>query len=263
MKKILLSAVLVACTGITSAIADECNYSTDFNIDINEQRVLFNKKTGDSFEFKGDQFLINGDPVKLNNSQAKASQQFQAHARDMVPKIAIIAVEGAEIGVKAASIVLGTLFSDDLTAQQDLMQPIEAISQKIKNNISNTQLNSETLEQSIEDAFDDEFERAIEKAASKYSGKIIGNVISSIFSGDGEELKDLEFRLENMEHDIEKYVEENAEQLKQKAEALCHDMLAIDELDNALLEIKGYPKDGLIQKDKDHGFNISKLSIND
>jgi hypothetical protein len=158
---------------------------------------------------------------------------------------------------------MGTLFADDLGAQKDLMEPIEAISQKIKANISSTQLNTETLEKSIEDAFDDEFERAIEIAATKYSGKIIGNVISSIFSGDAEELKDLEFRLENMGQDIEKYVEENAQELKIKAEALCEDMLAIDRFDNILAEVKGYPKDGLIQKDKNHGFKISKLSLKD
>ncbi len=263
MKKILLGVTIIACSTVVNAHSNECNYSTDFNINIDQQSVLFKKKTGDSFEFRGEQLLINGDPVKLSNSQKQASKQFEAHARAMVPKIAVIAVEGAELGVKAATIVLGTLFGDDLAAQKDLMEPIEAMVAKIKTNIKDTQINTDTLEQSIEDAFDDEFERAIEKAATKYSGKIIGNVLSSIFSGDGEELKDLEFRLENMGQDIEKYVEENAEDLKVKAEALCEDMIAIDQFDDLLVEVKGYPKDGLIQKDKEHGFKISKLSLKD
>jgi hypothetical protein len=262
MKKVFIAAAIIGTCGIASADSEVCNFSTDYNIDINEERVSFNKTDGDSFEFKNGGLIVNGKTVVLTKEQAQASQNLQQGARAMVPKIAEIAVEGAELGIKATTMVLTSLFGDDMEMQNDLIKPIEAMSEKIKQNISATTLNTEALEKSFEDAFDDEFSKVIETAAVKYSGKIVSNVISSIFSGDEEELKDFEFRMENLEKDIEVYVEDNAKELEKKAELLCGDMAALEAFDTQLEAVNGYPVNGLFHTDSDDGFNLNKLTIN-
>lgn len=261
MKKILIASIILLNCGSAMAESNVCNYSMDYNIDINDERVLFNKKSGESYAFKGDQLWINGDLVSLNAKQAKASENLQLSARAMVPKIAEIAIEGAELGVKATSLVLTSLFGNDPDIHRDLLDPINDITQRIKQNISATKLNTENLEKSFDEVFDQEFENMIEKAAGKYSGKFFSNVINSIFSGDSEELKDFEFRMENLGRDIEDYVEANSEKLELKANALCEDMAILDQFDTHLETVNGYPKHGILKQNSDKGFNLSSISI--
>lgn len=262
MKKTLIAAAIMGTCGMASADSNVCNFSTDYNIDINEESVSFNKEDGDSFEFRDRLMLINGKAITLTDEQTRASLKLQQGARAMVPKIAEIAVEGAELGIKATTMVLTSLFGDDMEMQNELIEPIEAISEKIKQNVSATRLNTQSLEKSFDDAFDQEFEKMIEKAAVKYSGKIVSNVLSSIFSGDEEELKDFEFRMENLEKDIEVYVEDNAKTLEIKANSLCVDMAALEEFDTKLETVSGYPEGGLFHQDSNKGINFSDLKIN-
>jgi len=264
MKKILIAAAILGVSGLANADTQSnvCHFSTDYNIDINEQRVLFNKSDGDSVEFKKGKLLLNGEVVELTAAQAEASMNLQRGARAMVPKIAEIAVEGAELGIKATTMVLTSLFGDDQEMQNDLIKPIEKLSDKIKQNISASKLNTEALEKSFDEAFDNELEKVIETAATKYAGKIVSNVLGSIFSGDSEEMEDLEFRMENLEHDIEEYVEANAKELETKADSLCLDMAELDKFDAQLESVNGYPNDGLFQENDKDGFNVSNFSLN-
>jgi len=258
MIAILLTSVI---SGV-SAHSNQCDYSVDYNIDINDQQISFDKKNGDKVVFEGDRLTINDLPVALSSDQLQTSRSFQRETRAIVPKIAYIAVEGAEIGVKAATIAMTTLFGESEEVHEDLIAPIEAISEKIKANISETSLNTNELEKAFDDGFDAEIEKLVETAISKYSGKMVGQIIGSIFSGDNEEMEDFEFRMENMEHDIERYVEKQAEGLEAKADELCVDLKAIAQLDQELEAVTGYPKDGIIQQDSNHGFKISGLNIN-
>ena len=252
---------LAGMIGGVSAHSNECDFSVDYNINIDDQQIRFDKKVGDKVVFDGDDLIINGKSVSLTNKQLQTSQELQRRTRAVVPKIAEIAVEGAELGVKAATIALTGLFGKGEDVQRDLIEPIEAISAKIKANVSDTSLNTEVLEESFEKDFEDEIEKLVETAISKYSGKMITQIIGSIFSGDEEDIKDFEFRMENMEHDIERYVESHAEALEEKADELCIDLKAIAKLDEQLEEVDGYPKNGIIQEDSGHGFNVSGLSI--
>lgn len=256
MKKTLIASAILGMSCVAQAESNECRFSTDFDIDINDTSVVFEKEAGDKIEFKGKELLINGESIKLTPAQTDASLSLQDGARSMVPKIAKIAVEGAELGIKASTMVLGALFGNDPDMHKDLIKPIEKISETVQKNISKTKMNTAELEKVFEEAFDEEFEQMIETAASKYSGKIVGNVLSAVFSGDSEELKDFEFRMENLERDIEKYVEANAKDLEKQAESLCTEIAVLEKFDTLLESVEGYPKEGVIQADGD-GLNVN------
>ena len=262
MKKTMIALLLAGVVSGVSAHSDVCDYSVDYNINIDGKQLSFDKKSGDSIVFEGDELTINGKSISLTAEQLQVSRDLQTQTRAVVPKIAYIAVEGAELGVKAATIALTGLFGDGDDVHRDLIEPIEAISTKIKANISETSLNTQELEKSFDQDFEDEIEKLVETAISKYSGRMVSQIISSIFSGDEEDVKDFEFRMENMEHDIERYVEANAKAIEEKADELCVDLKAIAELDEQLEAVDGYPKDGIIQEGSDHGFRISGLSFN-
>ncbi|WP_444996233.1 DUF2884 family protein [Aliikangiella sp. IMCC44359] len=261
MKKTLITIALIGVANIVSAESEVCRYSTEYNVDIDANRVLFSRTNGERYEFAGDKLLINNKGVELTKAQKEASLSLQKKAREMVPQIAEVAIEGAELGIKTATMVITSLFGDDKAAQTDLIKPIEVAVDKIKTNITKTQLNVEAVEKVIEDGFDEEFEQVLETAITKYSGKIVGNVLSSVFSGDSEELKDLEFRMENLEHDIEQYVEVNAKELEEKANLLCSEMVAMDSYDSVLESVDGYPKGGLFFKGEPKDYKFKGLNI--
>jgi len=267
MKKTIYAVALTALMGTSSSVIahnDVCNYSTDYNINIDEKSVVFSKNNGDKFEFIDNKLLINGDPVVLTDEQREASAALEKNARAMVPQIAEIAVEGAELGLKATTIVMTSLFGeDDPAIQEEIIAPIEALTEKIKANITTTSFNSQTLEKSFDEAFDEEFEQMIETVVTKHSGKLVSNVLAAVFSGDGEEMEDFSFRMETLERDIDTYVEANAADLEVKAEALCADIAALDKWDNLLESVDGYPAGGLIEKDGNQGFRFSGLNFGD
>ncbi len=262
MKKTILAVLLSGVIANVNAHNDGCDYSVDFDININENLITFDKKSGDKIVFDGDKLLINGESVSLTDEQLQASLELQKETRQVVPKIAYIVVEGAELGVKAATIAMTGLFGDSEEVRKDLIEPIEAISAKVKANISKTSLNTQALDEAFEEDFEAEIEKLVETAITKYSGKMVSNIIGSIFSGDEEDMKDFEFRMENMEHDIERYVETHAEALEDKADELCVDLDSIAKLDKTLESVDGYPKNGIIEEDSNNGFRVSGLSIN-
>jgi len=260
-KSILAAAILVTSLS-AAAESDVCDFSIAYGIEVDQQQIKFTDKDKTTIVFSNDALTIDGKPVKLTNDQLKTSQAFQAETRQLLPKVAEIAVEGAELGVKAATLVVTSLFGGEPSVHKDLIQPIEAISEKIKANINEHMLNTDALEKSFDDEFEEEIENLIGKAMGKYSGKMVGQILDSIFSGDSEEMEDFEFRMENLERDIENYVENEAKDLELKADVLCDDFQRIAKLDKQLEGIQNFPKDGIIQQDSKNGFQVSDLNVN-
>jgi len=262
MKKIIFAGTILLASSNLAAHSNVCDYSVDYNIQITDEQIVFNKKGEREIIFFGDKLSINGKYVSLNNEQRAANRAFQQETRQILPKVAEIAVEGAEIGVKAATLVATSFFGNDEDVHTDLIKPIESLSQKIKENINTHSLNTDQLEQSFDGEFEKEIEGLVEKAISKYSGRIISQIIGSVFSSDNEELKDFEFRMENLESDIEAYIETQASALEIKAESLCEDFARLADYDAKLEQVVGYPSKGIIYKGSQQGLQISGLNLN-
>ncbi|MBV1908743.1 MAG: YggN family protein [Kangiellaceae bacterium] len=246
MKKIIVAATLCFSSFTLFAHNQICEYSLDYDINISESKISFTNDSLKDIIFHKDRLVIGGKQASLNRKQLKNSLKFQRKTRELVPKIAEIALEGAGIGVKAATLAVTALFGNDLEIKEDLLQPIESISNKIKANINDKMINVNTIETSLDTELEKEIENLVAKALSKYSGKVIGQILSTLFSGDEEEIKDFEFRMENLEHDIETYVESQADELEDKAEELCQQIELLSEIDQKLIGVEGYPKSGII-----------------
>lgn len=263
MNKLLIATALAVISSTATADSGICNFSTNYSVDINDKQVTFEQPDGKAFVFIDDNLLIDGKPAVLSEEQHHASRQIQLGTRKMLPQIADIAIEGAELGVKATSIVITALMGDDETARQEILKPIEKINEKLKQNISETHLDTAALDKAFNETFDQELESTIEKAATKYSGKMIGNIFSAIFSGDSEELADFEFRMETLERDIETYVESNAEELEKKADALGLDLAELEKFDQQLEGVAGYPENGLFNTNEGKGCHFKSISFKD
>ncbi len=262
MKKTLLAAALAVSCASAQAHSNQCEYSLDYNVAVENGVVTYTSKSNKVVEFNQGELKVDGKNVSLSDSQKKDAMAFQAKTQETIPKIADIAIEGAELGLKAASLVVTSLFGEDQDVHKDLIQPIEKISTRLKENIKRDSINTLAIEKSFDVEFDQEVEALVSKAMSKYSGRLIGQVLSSIFSGDQEDVKDFEFRMENLEHDIETYVSANADKLELKAEKLCDDFKLLAELDERLESVSSYPKNGLIEVGSSNGLKASSFTFN-
>ena len=262
MKKVLIGTLVTTlCLPLAAHDNQVCEYGLDYNVNISSNTIKFSNKDTNTVEFSGSSISVDGKKLELNSEQQVYSQKFQKGTRQVVPKIADIAIEGAEIGLKAATLAVTALFGEDQQVHQDLILPIENISNKIKANVNDKMLNAQTIENSFDQELEQEIEGLVAKALSKYSGKVLGQVLSSVFSGDSEEIKDFEFRMENLEHDIETYVDSQAIALEEKAETICEDIKVLYEIDQNLIAVDGYPSKGLISLGNDHSKKLSSIKF--
>lgn len=262
MKKVLIgSLATILCLPLAAHNNEVCEYGLNYNINISSDTIKFSNEETNTVEFSGSTIIVDGKKLELNSEQKAYSAKFDRQTRQVVPKIADIAIEGAEIGLKAATLAVTALFGEDQEVHKDLILPIEKISDKIKANVNDKMLNAHTIETSFDEELEREIEGLVAKALSKYSGEILGQVLSSVFSGDGEEMKDFEFRMENLEHDIETYVDSQATALEAKAETLCEDIKLLSELDQKLIMVDGYPSTGLISLGNDHSKKLSSIKF--
>ena len=220
MNKTLLTMIMTAACMNVTADTNNCDYSLNYDINISDTEVRYSNVAGDNLLFTKNKLIINGNTASLTHQQILSSKHFQSETRKLLPKIAEVAIEGAELGLKAATIAMAALVGDDKSVQNDFIKPIEAITNKVKLNITAKSLNTSTIESLFEKEFEQQIEAMVKKVISQYSGKIISDVIGSIFSGDSEDLKDFEFRMENLEQDIEAVRRDSCKSVRAKSEKI-------------------------------------------
>ncbi|MFT6734499.1 MAG: hypothetical protein ACJAS9_002700 [Polaribacter sp.] len=244
----------------------QCEYSVDYNVKIDKQKISLTHPQKKSITFTSEGLVIDGKSIELTTAQKDSSNRLQVKTRDLIPKVADIAIEGAELGIKAATMVITALGGASQAEQKEMLEPLDKISKKIRENVNHKTFNNKTLSDSFDKEIEKDIERFVAKAIKKFSGRMIGQLMGAIFSGGdekSEEMKDFEFRMENLEHDIETYVESNATALEAKAKVLCGDLEKMAKIDLVLESVDGYPENGIIHKGQGRNFHINRFSLSD
>ncbi|MDQ7048865.1 MAG: DUF2884 family protein [Enterobacterales bacterium] len=252
MNKIILLLVGLLASPLAMAHSDRCDFSIDYNLEISDQKLVFNSQESGKVEFYTDRLIVDGQTLILTPQQLKASQEFDRLARQMVPKVVDIAIDAAELGVKAATIVVSSLFEDDPQAIEDLVKPISDFADKIRNDITEQRINTQSLNTTLDHQLEQEIEQLVEKAFSKYAGKIIGQVFDAAFSTEDDSKSPFSQRMDKMQHNLDKYIEAESEAIENEGKALCSDLKRLEKLDQVLELNKGYPSTGLIRQGVHH-----------
>jgi len=247
MNKTILLLLSTLASPAAFAHPDQCDYSVAYNIEVTEKNLSFNHQNMASVTFYRDRLLVDGKPLILSERQMQASRDFDQLVRRMVPKVVDIAIDGAELGVKAATIVVSSLFEDDPQAFEDLVKPIAKIADKIKFNINSKNINTQSINATLDHELEQEIEKLTEKAVSKYAGKVIAQVFDSVFSSKDDASDSFSQRMDKMEKDLDQYVDTESRAIEKKAQALCGDLRQLAKLDETLESNKGFPESGLIQ----------------
>ncbi|MEE4245479.1 MAG: DUF2884 family protein, partial [Kangiellaceae bacterium] len=136
-----LSASVLLSASLYAEIST-CNYDFSYDIDINEKTVVISDDNKELLKIdQTNQLYLEGERQELNSKQQALVKDMGEQYRELLPTIANIAAEAAEIGIKAAALTLNALFVDDQAKADKLMVKLDGIGDKIRKNISNKHLN--------------------------------------------------------------------------------------------------------------------------
>ena len=69
MKETIMLLMLLGIISTTNSYADSCDYSVDYNVNIGDQQIIFDKKGKDSIIFQGEKLIINRMSLILTNDK--------------------------------------------------------------------------------------------------------------------------------------------------------------------------------------------------
>ncbi len=248
MNKPTLFLLATLASPFAMAQSAQCNYSLDYTIEVSDSKIQFTDRNDRQVAFYADHLSVDGKTLVLTQEQAKTREEFTELSRQMVPKVVEVAIDGAELGVKAATLVVSAFFGDDPQAHQELVEPISRVADKIRANVSPNRIDTHALDASLNEELEVEIEALVENALSKYAGRMVGQVFDAVFSSDDEQTKDFSNRMAQMEKDLDLYIDKEAKAIEKKADALCVDFKQLAKLDESLESVPGYPDEGLIQQ---------------
>jgi hypothetical protein len=257
MKKTGLVFLLLTSCVVVNADSSICHFSSQYNIEADENRVIFALQDGSRYEFQRGNLVINNEQVILDSKQQNSVTGIYETTRRLIPEVAAVAAAAVELALKMTAFIITTFFGGDEEIHLELSQPINVLADKIRENITADRFNAEAMDQSFEAAFDKEFELMVSAAVDRYT-QALGGAVTDFFSGDAGGIKALAERLDNMGEALESYVVEHTPELEAQAELLCQGFAQLDQYDDQLLGLEGYPVGGLIYKseqdESDDGF---------
>lgn len=255
MKKLLLVSALICSPAAMahndndSAISfsnDECNveFKNDVRIKPNELEIFTADNHTMTFINSGE-LMIDGQTLTLNSQQHQAISNYSDSLRSQLPEVANIALEGVKIAGVAIEEVANAFNIDGLDSINELMADIQVEVQNTFYQQGAFVMGQQSFSQfgeNFESQFDEQIESAVQAAMMQSMGSILMAVGSELM-GSGGDMQAFEQRMENMGAEIEAKVEQQANQLEKRADALCGNFSTIADQEQQLVKLVPELKD--------------------
>jgi hypothetical protein len=204
-----------------------CSYTSDYDVQVQANGIAFTRSNGDPGQvFMHDGKLrMDGHDMLLSDADAARLREYEREMRSLLPTIAGIARDGADIGYSALTTVVATL-SENGDERTRLLRELRDRHNDAVRHIDGT-LGQGTWKAGDEDDF---FGHDLEKAVADLVGTVTGDVVKDALSGDANRLASLQARTDALDTAIDKAVDAPAEKLGQRAEALCPHLSHLQQL---------------------------------
>ncbi len=204
-----------------------CGYSTDFDVRVMPGGIDFQRTGGrPAHVFMHDgQLRADGRDVVVSADDAARLRAYETQVRVLLPEVAGIAREGVNIGFAAMRTVLLT-FAENNDERQDMVGRLD----------QNHRLALARIDDGLgkgvwkQHDMDDVIEGSIQSSVSDLVGKVTGAAVKAALSGDQSKVAALEARANSLDATIDKEVNARADQLDQRAAALCPRLTSLDQL---------------------------------
>lgn len=211
-----------------SAHANQCNFELDADLTITPDRIVIDDDRLGSVEITDDEALsVDGESVVLDADQRAAVSAYAEQVRAVVPAVVDTALEGAEIGISAASEVLSVFLGDEIPESivAGLAEAREEVRARVGSEDEVWYVHRGGIHAGEGTA--DPIEPIIERAVSKSVGAMLIAAGESLQSGDGtfvERMEAFGARMERMGEEIEDKVESRVADIEAQADVLCAEM---------------------------------------
>ncbi len=261
MKKFIIGSVasLSLLSSAVMAKDDACSFSFDHDLSVINNDITISQ-TGSTKVFidYNNQLFINDQIQALTPQQQNLVDSYADNIRLLIPEVTAIAVEGVALGIDAASLALGTLLGEGDPDYLQFVQNVQNLGDRIVAKLDANNFDSRELERAFEEDFENEIETFVEQTVNELTPRLMAKVMTAALT-DGESMNDFEARAQNLESDIEAFVEPRAEMLEQRAEELCTIVQTLDAIETDLVS-SGLEKMDLIKADGQGDINLKNIS---
>lgn len=178
-----------------------------------------------------DQLAVGDTGLVLNRQQQELMQTYQQGLHTAGRQVSQIAVEAMDIAMNGVGIALAALAGPDNPDTQEFLESSEGLREKLlaqtKQQGDVYTFGSPWISESFGETFERELEPQIEKLAMKSAGNIAWHAMKAVFTGGASIERDAEAAAEAAEAAIEM----KAEKLEARADSLCQQLQALDELE--------------------------------
>ncbi len=262
LKKILLSTFL--STLLTNEVyAQQCSINLNYGVIIDPSHIRILEQGQTQVQINGaEQLFIKGRELHLSLEQAELLKQFADGIRLHFPEIVSIAIEGADIGLKAVNEVIGGLTGENSASQQKFQAKFDELKWRIRARFNQSANNYYIAPQDFNDfdkMFADEFEQEIEEVIEESVGtilKVVGrSLLNEIENSEGsnneERITSFDERMVGMSEGLELEVTERAKALDKKASLFCQQLVELNKIESKLhLSIEQLSNYNLIQENR-------------
>lgn len=247
MKSLIASAILLASGSVaahdSSFSTNSCDVDLNAGITINQHELAFSKNDKELYKIVDNkQLVVNGETIKLTPSQQQIVSQYSHDIRAVVPEVKEIALDALDLASEGVTLAFDELLGQGNDVGQELSGHLVAIKDDIDIALDlNKEISIDEHGNFGEDLFGEDFEQRIEAAVESTIKNSMGSLLIAVgqemlFSGGDADA--LEARMETFGEQIEQQMEERGRVIEEKGEALCHSVVAIDALEEAMkLEI--------------------------
>ena len=229
MNRSPLLLALLFCAPAAWSHGKSCSVSSDYDLRITDQALLFEEDDGErSIRLADGSVSVDGRVLDLSRADEARVRRFEAGVRELVPEVKAIAIDAVHLASDALKAV-----SAGLSTDADTIERVSARADQISAELT-AQIRSAN---SSHDFREHEFEDAVEDLIGELVPELVGSITSlavkAALSGDTSAVEAIERRANELERTIEREVEQRAELIEDRADALCERVRALDEIESS------------------------------
>lgn len=224
---------------VANAVSANCNIQFESDISVSPEVIKVSSGERDMVIGRQQTLYVDYEALELNPEQQALLARYAEAIRGTMPAVISIALEGAEIGLRALTEVLHSMFGGSppaavVQAYDDLHRAIDEKVRRSGDEFYLARGQTSSLDTSL-----DELGPVIEQAVAASIGSLFTN-IGALFS-EGEGSLDLKFdamvkRMEELSARIEETVGGQAAMLRESADGLCVDLKALEQVERELID---------------------------
>jgi len=238
----LRAFLVIASLFSVSLHAEQCSINFNYGVVIDpiHVRMLEQGKTYVQINHNK-QLFVSGREIQLSNEQQHLINEYSSGVRQQLPNLVYIAIEGVEIALKTVDKVIGGLTGENSASHRKIKEKFEDMQNRLRLRFNHSSDSFYIAPQDF-DEFDEifagQFEQEIEEIVTQSIGTLLSVVGEAMANKDEENIEQrldaFDQRMDHMGEELELEIGSKANQLENKAQEFCQNLMALNEIENQL-----------------------------